>query len=73
MAVNNPRDRVVIFRLTQGEYASLLAKASVEGARSFSDFARAKLLRTHDAPTLDEQLTELKTTVAHIAQLLERN
>jgi hypothetical protein len=73
MAVNNPRNRIVIFRLTQEEYAALLTKCSVEGARSFSDFARAKLLQSFDAPSLDEQLTELKTTVAHIAQMLERN
>jgi hypothetical protein len=70
MAINNRRNRVVLFRLTQDEYESLRTASSVEGARSFSDFARAKLLRSFETPSLDAQLTELKTSVAHIAELL---
>jgi hypothetical protein len=70
MAINNRRNRVVLFRLTQDEYESLRTASSVEGARSFSDFARTKLLRGFETPSLDAQLTELKTSVAHIAELL---
>jgi hypothetical protein len=70
MPVRNRRSRVVLFRLTQDEYESLLEASSVEGARSFSEFARTKLLRSFEAPSLDAQLTELKTSVAHLAELL---
>jgi hypothetical protein len=73
MAVNNPRNRIVIFRLTQEEYDSLLSECSVEGARSFSDFARARLLKSLASASLDAQITELKTAVARITHLLERN
>jgi len=70
MAVNKPRNRVLIFRLTQDEYETLQAASS--GARSLSEFARGKLLGSLDAPAIDTQLTELKTTVGRIAQMLER-
>jgi hypothetical protein len=73
MAVNKPRNRILIFRLTQDEYNSLQTASSERGARSLSDFARAKLLGSLEAPALDQQITELKTTVARIAQLLERD
>jgi hypothetical protein len=72
MSVNNRRNRIVIFRLTQDEYESLRMASSVEGARSFSDFARSKLLRSFETPSVDAQLSELKNKVAHIAQLLEQ-
>ena len=71
MAVNNPRNRVLIFRLTQDEYQSLQMASS--GARSLSEFARAKLLGSLGAPAIDEQLSFLKTKVAHIEELLERD
>jgi hypothetical protein len=73
MAVTNPRNRILIFRLTQGEYDALRTASSEKGARSLSDFARGKLLGSLDAPTLDTQIVELKSTVLRIAQLLERN
>ena len=44
MAVNKPRNRTLIFRLTQDEYDYLQAASS--GARSLSDFARERLLRS---------------------------
>ena len=70
MAVTNPRNRTVIFRLTQGEYESLLAASSENGSRSLSDFARTKLLGAADGPALGADLSELKLTVARIAHLL---
>ncbi len=72
MAVNKPRNRSLIFRLTQDEYQTLRAASSEKGARSLSEFARAKLLGSQEAPALYEQITELKATVARIAALLER-
>ena len=73
MRVNNPRNRILIFRLTQDEYRTLQAASSDRGARSLSEFARAKLLGSLGAPPVDEQITELKTAVARIEQLLEKS
>jgi hypothetical protein len=72
MAVNRPRNRILIFRLTQDEYQTLQAASSEKGARSLSEFARGKLLGSLGAPALDEQILELKTAVTRIAQLLEK-
>ena len=73
MATTKPRNRILIFRLTQEEYAILQAASSEKGARSLSEFARSQLLGSLDAPALGQQLGELKTTVTRIAQMLERN
>lgn len=71
MAVTKPRNKILIFRLTQEEYQTLQSASS--GARSLSDFARTKLLRSLGEPAIDQQLLELKSTVARIAQILEKD
>ena len=71
MAITKPRNRLLIFRLTQEEYATLQAASSEKGARSLSEFARSQLFGSLDAPALDRQLGELRTTVTRIAQMLE--
>jgi hypothetical protein len=74
VAVIKPRNRILIFRLTQDEYQTLQSASS--GARSLSEFARTKLLgslETPGAPALDQQLLELRSTMARIAQLLEKD
>ena len=73
MAIMKPRNRLLIFRLTQEEYATLQAASSERGARSLSEFARAQLFGSLDSPALGQQLGELKNTVTRIAQMLERN
>lgn len=70
MAVNNPRNRILIFRLTQEEYQRLQDASS--GSRSLSEFARAKLLGSLGADPIDAQLTQLNSRVEHLANLLER-
>lgn len=74
MAVIKPRNRTLIFRLTQDEYASMQAASSEKGARSLSEFARERLLGSLGAP-FDEQMTQqitgLRSTVDRIAQMLE--
>ena len=70
MAVTRPRNKVLIFRLTQDEYQALQTASS--GARSLSDFARTKLLGSLGEPAIDQQLLELKSSVARIAELLEK-
>jgi hypothetical protein len=73
MAVIKPRNRTLIFRLTQEEYATLQAASSEKGARSLSEFARAQLFGSLETPALGQQLGELSSTVARIAQMLEGN
>ena len=71
MAVTKPRNKILIFRLTQDEYQALQSAST--GARSLSEFARTKLLGSLGEPALDQQLLELKSTVARIAELLEKD
>ena len=70
MAINKPRNRVLIFRLSEDEYETLQTASS--GSRSLSEFARAKLMGSLDSNPIDTQLTELKSTVARLASLLEK-
>lgn len=71
MAVTKPRNRVLIFRLTEDEYESL-QRASL-GARSLSDYVRTRILGSLGSSKIDEQLTEIKFTVERLAELLEKN
>ena len=70
MAVTNPRNRILIFRLTQDEYLALQAASA--GARSLSDFARSKLLNALEEPALNQQIIDLNSKVERITELLER-
>ena len=72
MAVNKPRNKILIFRLTEDEYQSLQTASSGQGARSLSEFARARLLGALEISPIDVKLSELKTTVTRLAQLLEK-
>ncbi|MBZ5602495.1 MAG: hypothetical protein LAO79_09330 [Acidobacteriia bacterium] len=62
---------MVIFRLTEDEYESL--QAASNGSRSLSEFARARLMGSLRSTPLDAQITEIKTTVNRLAELLERS
>ncbi len=62
---------MVIFRLTQDEYESL--QAASNGSRSLSEFARARLMGSLRTNPIDTQLSEIKTTVNRLADLLEKN
>lgn len=44
MSVLKPRNRLVNFRLSEEEFASLQAACRASGARSLSDFARSAVL-----------------------------
>jgi hypothetical protein len=57
--------------LSQEEY-QYLHEASA-GSRSLSEFARGKLLGSLGAPPVDQQLLELRSSVARIAALLEKD
>ena len=70
MAVTKPRNRTLIFRLTQEEYQALQDAST--GARSMSDYARTKLLGSNDPNPFFHDLSELKTSVSRIHELLEK-
>ncbi len=71
MAINNPRNKTLIFRLTQDEYQALQSASS--GSRSLSEYARTKLMTSLGKPALDQEILELKSTVLRIAELLEKD
>ena len=70
MATNNPRKRILIFRLSQDEYQRLQEASS--GSRSLSEFARSKLMGALGSDPIDVKLTELNTRVERLASLLEQ-
>jgi hypothetical protein len=72
MAVLKPRNRILIFRLTEDEYSNLRAACSDKGARSLSEFARQRLMSALGQPGIDQQITELHSSVRRIEKLLER-
>ncbi len=72
MAVTKPRNRTLIFRLTQDEYETLQVASNDQGARSLSEFARVKLLGALGAPALDAKISDLRNTIARLAERLEK-
>jgi hypothetical protein len=87
MAISKPRNRVVLFRLTQEEFVKVQAACTRTGARSVSDYARARILGQPGMyPAVDEepeeatavdtgqievQLADLARSVEHLTRLVE--
>ncbi len=74
MAVTKPRNRLVIFRLTQEEYQQLETVSSAGGARSLSEFARSRVLHDAGEPSLAEvkkKLDELAGAVEGLTRMLK--
>lgn len=69
MAVTKPRNRILLFRLTQDEYEMLQCAST--GSRSLSEFARAKLLSSLGADPIDSQLSELNVKLTRLTNFLE--
>jgi hypothetical protein len=81
--VLRPRNRLVIFRLSEEEYQNLKAACVVKEARSLSDFARSAVLGSVDAEEINQEslekrlsglgrrLSELEAGIQHILRLLE--
>jgi len=80
VSVTKPRNKAVLFRVTEDEYNRLIHACSSGGARSLSDFARARLLYSTPAPAelslaqapslaqVEEKLDELKSAVDQLTQ-----
>jgi hypothetical protein len=83
MVIAQPRNRMVVFRLTQEEYRRLQAACSAQGGRNVSDFTRSELLsriETEGASggterrinALEQQLLTVQCTVQRLLALIER-
>ena len=77
-----PRDRVVVFRLSQEEYQSLKKACDSRGARNVSDFTRSEILAAipeagtaagtvFQAGYLEQQIVSLQKSLVKMIQLLE--
>jgi uncharacterized protein YpiB (UPF0302 family) len=53
---DDPRNREVVFRLTQDEYGKLKEVATRNGARNLSDFIRSELLASIHSGRINEHL-----------------
>jgi len=62
---NDPRNRVVFFRLTEGEYCKLKEASSRNGARSLSDFMRSEILAYIHSGTITEHLQRHFESLEH--------
>ncbi len=74
MPISKPRNRVVLFRLTQDEYNEIQQACEGGAARSVSDYARARILGLGDTPslaTLEHRIADLSRAVAHLTKLVE--
>jgi hypothetical protein len=81
MTILRRRDRIVVFRLSQAEYAKLQAACLERGGASLSDFTRSELLAAIDAHVqqnavpgwfseLHQQLFEVRATLQQVTQVL---
>ncbi len=75
MAILKPRNRVLIFRLTEDEYSHLQSACSTDGARSLSDFARTRLLGSlaaePAASSVEQKLSDLQSQMRIVVERLE--
>jgi hypothetical protein len=72
MPVMKRRSRIVIFRLTDDEYAELKAACLHRGARNVSDFARTALLQTiaTEREDVTRKLSEIESGVHRLEKLI---
>jgi hypothetical protein len=63
---NQRRDRTLVFRVSQGEYESLVVATSESGGRSVSDFIRTAVMATV------ENGVDHKSTPARLGELERR-
>ena len=76
MAILKPRNRILIFRLTEDEYSNLQSACSSGGARSLSDFARTRLLSSLSVEdpamsTVEQKLADLQSQLRVVVERLE--
>lgn len=65
MSTPNPRNRVVVFRLTEEEYRLLKAACSAAGRRNLSDYTRSELLLALGADRADKAIRRRFQEIDH--------
>lgn len=81
MSIAKPRNRIVVFRLTQDEYRLLAEACRVRGGRNVSDFTRSELMATLSAEPgalgggghfsgLHEGIVRIESALAQLIALL---
>jgi len=80
---NRPRNRVVVFRLSQDEYRMVQEACERTGARNLSEFARVGIFEYLQADalrsclhrrvaTLEEQIQSLQSQIRHLLEGVSR-
>ena len=81
MTAQKPRNRIVVFRLSQDEFLTLKTACAEKGGRNLSEFTRSELLNFLSMPAyaapldqrlgeLERQMMELLTGMRHMTTLL---
>jgi len=74
MVAQYPRNRVLVFRLTQAEYDSLKSACADRGGRNLSEFTRSELLHFLQGSSLERvmesRFTEIQRQVEELRQAL---
>jgi len=73
VAAGKPKCRSITFRIAQSDYDRLTSKILASGERSFSDFARSRVLRSIGEPSLadlNQRLSELEVTIQQLTEAL---
>jgi hypothetical protein len=75
MTSPEPRNRVVVFRLSQEEYQTLKTACSLRGGLNLSEFTRSELLATIQSESLghmvQNRLTEVEQTLTNLHAVLQ--
>ena len=73
---SKPRNRVVVFRVSQDEYRALKEACDRRGARNLSDFARSEILADlEEAPAIESvnrRFASIEQTLAAVQSSLSR-
>ena len=74
MPVLKPRNKTVVFRLTQEEYETLRSVSATSGARNLSDFGRSLILGAlgHQEQGESEVLQQICTALSGLQQAVEK-
>lgn len=74
MSSLEPRNRVVVFRLSQEEYQALRAACSVRGGRNLSEFTRSELLAMIQSESpghmVQKRLAQVEQTLTNLHTVL---
>ena len=76
MAQAKSKTKAIVFRITEEDYARLELRTRASGARTLSEFARSKVLRAVNEPSLAEvgrRMEELEAAVQQLTEVFSRS